>query len=84
MSVETAKLLPSGKLLEAFKDMVDQEGAALLNKPELLLDLAGIKGGMMPERTAPLNEVLDVMPPEWREKFLGNVANIFFHPGLRE
>lgn len=79
-SVKTAKSLPSGKLLNAFKEIMNKQGEALLDNPEPLLELAGIKNGQMPERTASLNEVLNAMPPDWREKLLLNVANYFFHP----
>jgi hypothetical protein len=72
------KHLPSGVLLKAFKLIINKQGAALLDNPDILFELAGIKEGQMPKRTAPLNEVLDAMPPEWREKLLLNVANSFF------
>jgi glutamate/tyrosine decarboxylase-like PLP-dependent enzyme len=79
-SVEKAKHLPSGVLLERLKPVIDKQGAALLDNPGSLFELAGIKEGQMPKRMAALNEVLDAMPPEWREKILLHVTNGFFHP----
>ena len=79
-SVEKATHLPSGVLLERLKSIMDKQGAALLDNPGSLIELAGIKEGQMPKRMAALNEVLDAMPPEWREKILLHVVNRFFHP----
>jgi len=79
-SAQKAKELPSGELLEKFQPIMDQQWADLLDNPGLLFEFAGIKDGRMPQRMAPVNEVLDAMPPEWREKILLHVANGFFHP----
>jgi glutamate/tyrosine decarboxylase-like PLP-dependent enzyme len=78
--VKKAKQLPSGELLKKLKPTMDKQGAALLDNPAILFERAGIKEGQMPQRMAPVNEVLDALPPEWREKLLLHVANGFFHP----
>jgi glutamate/tyrosine decarboxylase-like PLP-dependent enzyme len=79
-SVEKAKDLPSGTLLGAVREMIDRQGEAILDNSAELMRLAGLEEGGLPERTAPINEVLDAMPPEWREKILLEVTNRFFHP----
>ncbi len=79
-SVEAAKALPSGALLAQVRAMMDAEGDSVLENAGDLLALAGMKDGNMPERMAPINEVLDAMPPQWREKILLEVTNRLFHP----
>jgi len=80
-SVEAAKKLPSGTLVKEVQKMMDASGRqAFLENAGDLLALAGVAGGAMPERMAPINEVLDAMDPEMREKMLLEVTNRFFHP----
>ena len=78
--VEKAKKLPSGALLKKIQPFMDEQEAGLLENPGLLFEIAGIQDGQMPQRMAPINEVLDAMPVSWREKLLLHVANGFFHP----
>jgi hypothetical protein len=52
----------------------------LLGNLSPLLELAGIKDGRMPERTASVNEVLDAISPEIRKKLLLEVTSTFFKP----
>ena len=79
-SVADAKKLPSGELLPHVRQIMEQQGEAILEDPLPLFALAGIQGGRMPKRMAPVNEVLDSLPPRWREKILLQVTNAFFHP----
>jgi sphinganine-1-phosphate aldolase len=79
-SVEKAKSLPSGELLAAVRGMLDKEGEAVLNNAGDLMAMAGMQPGGVPERMAPINEVLDALAPEWRERILLDVTNSFFRP----
>ncbi len=80
-SVEKAKKLPSSELLSMFNLVMEEKGVDdLLSNPGPILELAGIKNGRMPDRMAPVNEVLDAISPEFREKLLLGVTNSFFHP----
>ncbi len=79
-SVEKAKTLPSGQLLSGVQEMMDEQGEDFLENIDSLMALAGMEQGRLPERMAPVNEVLDAMPPQWREKILLEVTNRFFHP----
>ncbi len=79
-SVEKARGLPSGTLLSKVREMIAEQGEAILDNARELMRLAGMDKGKLPERTAPINEVLDAMPPQWREKILLEVTNTFFHP----
>ena len=80
-SVEKAKNPPENELLSMF-NLVMHEGGAdeLLENLGPILELAGIKDGRMPERMAPVNEVLDAMTSEVRKNLLLEVTNSFFHP----
>ncbi|RJQ74591.1 MAG: aspartate aminotransferase family protein [Desulfobacteraceae bacterium] len=78
--VEKAKALPSGELLRVVSKMIEKEGAEILNQAGSLMAIAGMQKGGVPERMAPINEVLDALPPEWREKILLEVTNSFFQP----
>jgi glutamate/tyrosine decarboxylase-like PLP-dependent enzyme len=79
-STEAAKKLPSGELLDTLRPLLEARGEGILEDPGELMQLAGMTEGRLPARTAPINEVLDAMPPEWREKILLEVTNRFFHP----
>lgn len=79
-SVERAKEIPSGDLVTAVREMMEKQGEDVFKDAGSLLELAGISSGKMPERMAPVNEVLDFMSPQMREKILLEVTNRFFHP----
>ncbi len=79
-SVEKAKKLPSATLLSRVNELVEKQGEKVLDDTGGLMELAGIEKGKLPERTAPVNELLDAMPPEWREKILLDLAESFFLP----
>ena len=79
-SVAAAKKLSSGALLPRLMQLMEKQGDAILEDPLPLFALAGIQDGHMPERMAPVNEVLDALPPRWRENILLQVTSAFFHP----
>ena len=80
-SVEKAKSLPPGELLSMFNQFMKDGGEDdLLENLGPLLEIAGIKKGRMPERTAPVNEVLDAIPSDIRKKLLLEVTSTFFNP----
>ncbi|MFW6080535.1 MAG: pyridoxal phosphate-dependent decarboxylase family protein, partial [Desulfosalsimonas sp.] len=79
-SVKMAKELPSGKLLSSVRETMEIRGEDFLDNIDSLMALAGMENRRLPDRMAPVNEVLDAMPPELREKILLEVANRFFHP----
>ncbi|MBS3808809.1 MAG: aspartate aminotransferase family protein [Desulfobacterales bacterium] len=79
-SVKKAKTMPSGQLLSGVREMMDEQGEDFLENVDSLMALAGMEQGRLPERMAPVNEVLDSMSPQWREKILLEVTNRFFHP----
>lgn len=79
-SVEKAKTLPSGELVAIVREKMETGGERFLEDIDSLMALAGMEKGMLPRRMAPVNEVLDAMPPQWREKILLEVTNRFFHP----
>ncbi len=79
-AIEEAKKLPSGTLLQKASEIFSsQEGFQLT--PEVirnLMELAGVKDGKIPERFAPINEVLNILPAELRETLLVEFANYMF------
>ena len=79
-SVEKARALPSGQLLSLIEERMKTEGDRFFENIGALLEMAGMEGNRMPERMAPINEVLDALPPEWRENIILEVTNRFFHP----
>ncbi len=80
-SVKKAKSLPPGELLSLFNQFMKDGGADdLLENLGPLLELAGIKKGRMPKRTAPVNEVLDAIPSAIRKQLLLEVTSTFFNP----
>ncbi len=79
-SVNAAKELPSGTLLEQIGKLLEEKGDEIFSNPEELMALAGIKGDTIPERFAPVNEVLNFLSPEMRERMLLDFATTMFHP----
>ncbi len=80
VAVERAKRLPSGTLLKKVKPLL-----AVVKKFGLsgstvykLMKMAGIEKGELPERFAPINEVLNELPPELREELLIEFTNSVF------
>lgn len=79
-SVARAKELPSGLLLAKAGQLLEDHGDNLLEKTDELMALAGITKGRLPKRMAGVNELLNSISPEWREKILLEVCNHFFQP----
>ncbi len=80
VAIEEAKKLPSGTLLQTASEIfAGQESIEFT--PELienLLKIIGLEKDKLPERFAPINEVLNVLPPEMREMLLIEFANYMF------
>jgi glutamate/tyrosine decarboxylase-like PLP-dependent enzyme len=78
-SVEAARELPAGQLAAAVEGVLAGLSPAEAQAKLLeLLPLAGIEGTSLPDRMAPVNEVLDALPPPLRAALLtGFVAELF-------
>lgn len=84
-SVQAARLLPKGELLqmaEAFAevDPADIDGA-MVNE---LLGMFGAGDGGLPERMAGINEVLDALPRPLGKRLLVGFINELFRPSVHE
>jgi glutamate/tyrosine decarboxylase-like PLP-dependent enzyme len=81
-SVEAARKLPSGQLAGMVQGVLAGLGPAEAQaKLAELLPLAGINGAELPDRMAPVNEVLDALSPPLRAAVLkGFVAELFTPP----
>ncbi len=80
VAIEAAKKLPSGTLLQTASEIFSGQ-ESLEFTPELienLLKIIGLEDGKLPERFAPINEVLNVLPAEMREMLLVEFANYMF------
>ncbi len=79
-SVESAKKLPSGILLKKVKPILSVIKRMGLSGSTIfkLMKIAGLEGGELPKRFAPINEVLNELPPELREELLIEFTNMTF------
>jgi len=79
-SIESAKKLPSGTLLEKIKPVLSLVSGADFSESTIvkLMELAGLEGKELPKTFAPVNEVLNEIPPELREKLLVEFTNLVF------
>lgn len=71
-AIEAARALPSGQLAAMVEPFLGQVGGGGLS-PELfrgVLAMVGIDGANLPERMAPINEILDALPPKVRQEML--------------
>jgi glutamate/tyrosine decarboxylase-like PLP-dependent enzyme len=75
--VERAKTMDSGKLASAIRDAFSSIDPASLTEESFsqMLGMAGIQGGSLPERMAEINEVLNALPAELREKLVTEFMN---------
>ncbi len=80
VAVEKAKSLPSGTLLKKVRPLLSLIKKIGLSGSTLyrLMKLAGIEKGKLPERFAPINEVLNELSPELREELLIEFTNSVF------
>ncbi len=81
-SIEAARALPSGHL-RALVTQAFADGAGDGLDPEMfqqMLAMVGIDGVTLPERMAPINEVLDAMPTSVREELLRDFMNDLYVP----
>ena len=79
-SIESAKKLPSGTLLKKVKPILAVIKRMGLSGSTIfkLTKVAGLEGGEFPERFAPINEVLNELPPKLREEILIEFTNMIF------
>ena len=79
-AVEAAKRLPSGELAAKVEREFGDLGKAPLTTEQFqkLLAFVGIDGATVPERMAPVNEVLNALPPRTREQMLIKFLNEIF------
>ena len=75
--VEKAKMMPSGELTSAVRDAFSSIDPASLTEESFsqMLGLAGIQGGSLPERMAGINEILNALPAQLREKLVTEFMN---------
>jgi len=75
--VERAKTMESGGLASAVRDAFSSIDPATLTEESFsqMLGLAGIQGGSLPERMAGINEILNALPPQLREKLVTEFMN---------
>jgi hypothetical protein len=75
--VEKAKTMESGGLASAVRDTFSSIDPATLTEESFsqMLGLAGIQGGSLPERMAGINEILNALPPQLREKLVTEFMN---------
>ncbi len=80
VAVENARKLPSGTLLKKVKPVLSIIKKFGLSGSTVykLMKLSGIEKGKLPERFAPINEVLNELPPELREELLIEFTNNIF------
>jgi glutamate/tyrosine decarboxylase-like PLP-dependent enzyme len=75
--VEKARTLESGGLASAVRDAFSSIDPASLTEESFsqMLGLAGIQGGSLPERMAGINEILNALPAQLREKLVTEFMN---------
>jgi len=75
--VEKAKMMPSGELTSAIRDAFSSIDPASLTEESFsqMLGLAGIQGGSLPERMAGINEILNALPAQLRERLVTEFMN---------
>jgi len=76
-SVQTARSLPSGNLRGMIEAMMAAPGGLDV---DALMGALGVDGPALPSRMAPINEVLDVLPPAVRERLLVDFVNRLYAP----
>ena len=78
--VEKAKSMESGQLATALGAGLPAMDAADIpdEAVEQMLGMAGVQNGLLPERMAEINEVLNILPPTLRERLLVEFVNDLF------
>lgn len=78
--IEGARKLPSGTLIEKAQDIFNELGTTELSGEavEKIMETAGISGTKIPQRFAPINEVMNILPPDMREELLIEFASFMF------
>jgi len=80
IAIEDAKKLPNGILIEKAQQIFAETGSMELNEEVIgkLIEAAGVNENGMPERMAPINEVMNMLPPEMREELLIEFSSMMF------
>ncbi len=78
--IEKARELPSGTLLEKAQEIFSDMGTTELTGEAIgkIMETAGMANGKIPERFAPINEVMNILPPDMREELLIEFASFMF------
>jgi len=80
VSVEAARKLPASNIAPMMKDAFASIDPATFDDAMFaqMLGMAGMSGVDLPDRMAEINEVMDVIPPAFREKLLMTFVNELF------
>lgn len=81
VAIEAARELPSGNLASLVEGMLaGGDGELSPDGFDQMLGAVGIDGVELPERMAPINEILDSLPPKVREQMLVDFVNqLYLH-----
>jgi glutamate/tyrosine decarboxylase-like PLP-dependent enzyme len=79
-SVEKAKAMPSGEVTEAIQSWLSSIDPSRLDGENLaqILSMVGIRGSHLPKRMSGVNEALNALPSEFRERLLIDFVNELF------
>ncbi|MFH1138398.1 MAG: aspartate aminotransferase family protein [Pseudomonadota bacterium] len=77
---EKARAMPAGQLVALVREGLAGVDPSTLSDQDLsgMLGAVGIGGGKLPERMAEINEILNELPPELRERLLVEFINNLF------
>ncbi len=78
-AVEAARALPSGHIRAAVQSFAQAPGGIAAALPQILA-AAGLTPGELPERLAPVNELLDTLPAALRKELLAGFVSDLFTP----
>ena len=82
VSLEAAKQLKQSEIVESLKDMLGSVDTATIDDSMYtqMMAMAGIEGANLPDRMAEINQLLNTLPPDFKEKMLVNFLNDLFTP----
>jgi len=75
--VERAKTMESGKVASMVRDAFSSIDPSSFTEETFsqMLGMVGMQGGALPERMAEINEILNALPPQLREKLVTEFMN---------
>lgn len=81
-SVEAARALQPSPVVAMIGDQLGSIDASDLGPEAVgnMMAMLGVKDGALPERLAPINEILNIMPPKLSEEILKTFFNDIFKP----